>query len=265
MDPHQLALVPDGPGNDPGNLSQVAAAIQKQLFEVDRVWGTTTVIQAFPRLEDLAHDIWPIIVTKEPGAGLGRHFAHDDKKRPYALVRLFGDWQATVSHEAVEMTVDPYGNLTLPGPSLLDASEEVDYLVEVCDPCQAIIYSRDNINLSNFCTPDYYGRPRSGLHDYCKRISRPFEVLPQGYITWRRRSDDHWIQYDLNGDGPHHEDLGVLDDPTMSIRTQVDMTDAATARFRTRKLSKKRPAQQFKDRTVRAARLRQAIASVGRR
>ena len=42
-----------------------------------------------------------------------------------------------MSHEVLEMAVDPQGTLTWAENSLKSGQGRVEYLVEVCDPCQA--------------------------------------------------------------------------------------------------------------------------------
>jgi hypothetical protein len=36
----------------------------------------------------------------------------------------------------MEMLVDPSGMMTRPGPSIMPNQDRVEYLVEVCDPCE---------------------------------------------------------------------------------------------------------------------------------
>jgi hypothetical protein len=66
-------------------------------------------------------------------------------------------------------------------------ADQVEYLVEVCDPCQTITYLIDGVLVSDFVTPDYYSPyATDGLrYSFTGKISGPRTVAPGGYITWR--------------------------------------------------------------------------------
>jgi hypothetical protein len=86
----------------------------------------------------------------------------------------------------MEMLCDRKGDRTATGRSLQDEQGRVDYLVEVCDPCQQSTYTIDGVLVSDFVTPGYYGDPpgSAGLYSFTGRISEPRQLLDGGYLTW---------------------------------------------------------------------------------
>src|SRR5262249_36821379 len=79
----------------------------------------------------------------------------DDNKQPFALVALTTNRPVFMSHEVLEMLVDPQGTLTRAGNSPKSGQGRVEYLIEVCDPCQAsrFAYSVNSVMVSDFYTP----------------------------------------------------------------------------------------------------------------
>src|SRR6202162_5415536 len=98
LTPH-VALVPDSPSVTLGKVSQVAAAIQKQVTrDFAPVWGIHATVDAFAQLESVPVDYWPVIVRddiQEPGAA-GYHT--DDNGQPFSLVQADPGWGLTTSH-----------------------------------------------------------------------------------------------------------------------------------------------------------------------
>ncbi len=88
------------------------------------------------------------------------------------------------SHELAEMLVDPSDNLWCLGP------KRRLYAYEVCDPVEHEQFEIDNLAMSDFLYPAYFQRlrkPKSTRFDYLKKVKRPFQVLPGGYMLTRVR------------------------------------------------------------------------------
>ena len=84
---------------------------------------------------------WPVIVTvKDLGGDLGVHY--DEAGQPHAYVEWSDSWSISASHECLEMLVDPWGNRLCTAHSRDVVDEQVQYLVEVCDPCQDARFGR---------------------------------------------------------------------------------------------------------------------------
>ena len=141
------------------HLAPVSAAIQKQISrDFGPMWNVEATVDAFEKLEDVPIGYWHVLLQTElPNGAAGLH-KRDDNKQPFALVALTTNWPVFMSHEVLEMLVDPQGTLTRAGNSLKPGQGRVEYLIEVCDPCQAskFAYSVNSVLVSDFYTPQYF-------------------------------------------------------------------------------------------------------------
>jgi hypothetical protein len=132
-----LALVADTKKITPSQLNKVAAALQKQATrDFGPLWDIQANVSGFAKLEDVPTDYWPVIIRddiKTPGAA-GVH--EDSNGQPFALVQFSDAWSLTASHETLEMLADPFGNRLVAGRSPKPGQGRVNFLVEVCDPCE---------------------------------------------------------------------------------------------------------------------------------
>jgi hypothetical protein len=94
-------------------LALVSAAIQKQISrDSGPLWNVETTVEAFDNLEDVPIGYWHVLLQEElPNGAAGLH-KRDDNKQPFALVALTNNWPVFMSHEVLEMLVDPLGTLT---------------------------------------------------------------------------------------------------------------------------------------------------------
>jgi hypothetical protein len=217
MLPTHVALVPYNEDVDVSHkeLLCVAAALQKQVIrDLGPLWGVAGIVSPFLKLEHVPPGYAPLAIV---AAGLpfnyhGLHFATGGQ--PIALVAQSESWSLMASHELVELLCDPWGNRTTPGRSLGDEKKaltsssavvdgeeyedqgQVEYLVEVCDPCQRATYTISGVLLSDFVTPQYYDpfQTDGARYSFTGRITATRQLLTGGYITWRTRrpSDAIW-------------------------------------------------------------------------
>ena len=66
------------------------------------------------------------------------------------------DWTVTLSHEVLELILDPTVNIFVPGPDPQNASNIVLHTYEACDAVERISYDIDGIVVSDFLTPSYF-------------------------------------------------------------------------------------------------------------
>ena len=66
------------------------------------------------------------------------------------------DWTVTLSHEALELIIDPTVNIFVPGPDPRDINNLVLHTYEVCDAVERTTYSIDGVVVSNFVTSAYF-------------------------------------------------------------------------------------------------------------
>jgi hypothetical protein len=210
----QVALVSEIQGFDFSALTSVSAALQKQVTrDVAPIWGVQSTVDAFQSLDDVPLGYWPLIVTNQPlGNAAGVHMDQDGQ--PYALVEVSDSWSLTASHECLEMLVDPYGNRTIAGPSPKADQGRVEFLVEVCDPCEdaAFAYTVNDVLVSDFYTPHFFD-PTAGdnvAYSFSQAIPAPRQVLNNGYLSWHDPVADQWWQRTMFNGEQQDRNLGAI-------------------------------------------------------
>lgn len=199
---------------DAAELARVTAAIQRQvLHDFAPAWGVHATVDAFPRLDDVPARYWPVVLTRRRlDDDEGFHLTRDGE--PFAVVEAATGWSLTASHEILEMLADPTGARVIAGPSPAPAGAEVDYLVEVCDPCQSArdAYAIDGVIVSDFVLPAYFeakaterrfsftgaiasahGLARGGALTYFDRSTRRFVHLRRDEVTDALVAEEHLL------------------------------------------------------------------------
>ena len=103
----QIALVSQSALLPPGDVSKVAAAIQKQATrDLSPIWSVSATVDAFDNLDDVPIGYWPLVVMDNintPGAS-GIH--EDNNGQPFALISASADLDVRQNHLAGEWTGD---------------------------------------------------------------------------------------------------------------------------------------------------------------
>jgi hypothetical protein len=89
----------------------------------------------------------------------------------------------TACHELAEMLLDPAINLWSDGPN------NTMYAYEACDAVEEVTFKIDGIEMSDFVYPSFFEvfrKPSSTQFDFCKKVSRPFQLLSGGYSLVRQ-------------------------------------------------------------------------------
>jgi hypothetical protein len=215
MQTQHIALVPEVAGINASELARVSAALQKQILrDVCPVWQISATVDAFPHLEDVPVGYWPIILAfGELGTDEGVHC--DRKGQPYALIEMSPSWSLTASHVCIEMLIDPYGNRTLVGPSPRSDQGSVEFLVDICDPCEdaRYAYTVNDVLVSDFCTPEFLAQIPSGKERYSftGAVEAPYQVLPSGRLSWYDPATNRWWQRNHSGGAARDTDLGFIE------------------------------------------------------
>lgn len=217
-------------------LVQVSAALQKQVLrDFTPLWGIQATVDAFAQLADVPVGYWPVIVVEQVVTGdIGVHGLRDHQ--PVALVQAGSDWSLTASHEVLEMIADPFGNRLVAGDSLNGDGRRVEYLVEVCDPCQsrAFGYQVNGIQVSNFYTPYYFDPSGSNgaRYDFAGYIRIPRQVLEGGYLSWRDPETNHLHKAECIGGELWWTDFGIVPEVLATLRSLVDANHPVKLRQR---------------------------------
>jgi hypothetical protein len=76
-----------------------------------------------------------VLLQDELPSGAADLHKRDHNKQPFALVALTTNWPVFMSHEVLEMLVDPQGTLMRVGNSLKPGQGRVEYLIDACTSC----------------------------------------------------------------------------------------------------------------------------------
>lgn len=183
-------------------LQQIADALQQQVDnDFAPVWGMRADISAPATGDVIPPDAWHVnVVDSLSGAG-GVHL--DDQGQPYAEAVNGPNLSTSISHEVLEMLVDPWGNRFTLGPDIDPnyPDRQVFYLVEVCDPCEVSSYLIGNVPVSDFVLPAFYDPNGVAPFDHCNTLTKPLpEKVPQDcYISWIDPADWKWHQQAPDG------------------------------------------------------------------
>jgi hypothetical protein len=244
MLPYHVGLVSEESGLAMDELGEVAAALQKQVTrDFGPIWNIVADVSAFASLDKLPLDYWPIIIRDDIGDDdLGYHQADDGQ--PYSLVRYEDGWHITASHEALEMLCDPFGRRLIAGQSPAAGQGRVQFLVEICDPCEAddFAYSINGVYVSDFYTPHYFDPVTApGVrYSFNKSLVQPRQVREGGYLTWKNPADGQvWQRTWFSGAAPIDQprpDIQITDGNLRAAVDRVTASDGHKAMNRMRSL-----------------------------
>jgi len=171
---------------DPGvDFGRLVAALQRfadQYFTP--VWGTPARLV---KTSGFRKGAWALALldTADVANALGYHDLTPDGL-PLSKVFVKTTLQAgqkvsvTACHELAEMLVDPAINLASTGPG------NVFYAYETADAVEEEEFAINGIPMSDFVYPAWFEGFRkagSAQFDYLKRVRRPFQILPGGYMS----------------------------------------------------------------------------------
>lgn len=233
MTTKHVALVSDTPSVSLADVSNVSAAIQKQVTrDFGPLWDVNATVDAFPKLEAVPVDYWPVIIRddiNQPGAA---GFHTDNNGQPFSLVQADAGWGLTASHETLEMLADPFGNRTIAGAPPPQASGKVKklarvlYLVEVCDPPEdeSFAYRSNGVLVSDFITPHFYDPTSSAAvrYSFGGNVKAPHQVLRNGYVSFGDPLTNHWYQVLVQGGKAVTKSLGIINTSGKSLRETID-------------------------------------------
>jgi hypothetical protein len=232
------------------SLLQATAAVQKQITrDFVPYWGHRATVAAFDDLSSVPSDYRPVVLFGDTNELVGKlEFAIgaqqatqliDDFERdrlsglhlntftrePFALVEASDIWSVTLSHEILEMIADPFGNHLIAAAHPLDPRQRVKYLVEICDPCQAMWYPVNGVPVSDFYTPRFFDPVQvdRSRYSYTGAIELPLQILEGGFLSWIDPSDSGLYQLGAGQTEPVLlADLVQLARSTAPLRTIVD-------------------------------------------
>lgn len=172
----------------------LTAALQIQVTrDFYPVWGINATFTYYTDKTKVPPNCWWIVLLDTPDVpgALGYHDLTPDNlplsKVFVKLAKQYGySWTVTASHEALEMLVDPYINLT----AFVQTTNTRGtlYAYEVCDACEDDSYGYyiGTVKVSDFVYPTWFEdsplKPGT-KYDFRGKITAPFQLLPNGYIS----------------------------------------------------------------------------------
>lgn len=181
-------------------VARMAQAVSLQLCrDVCPAWRIPCVYSYFSKKADVPDFISPLVFFDhaDQADALGYHDV-DPRGLPYARVfakevldaggGIFTDpsgrnntVSVTASHEALEIVGDPSADEYVGGPWVREGNE---YALELCDAVQGDAYQINDMLVSDFLYPAYFGRG-GGKLDHLNKLRKPFSVALHGYIIVR--------------------------------------------------------------------------------
>jgi hypothetical protein len=227
---------------DAAKMAEAAAAINTQVTrDLPQFWNINASVSYLPHANQIPQGFWPVLVvdTLPPDEG-GFHLTKHNQ--PYAKVVATpgsDEWTVDASHETLEMLVDPSGNrlqtstsIEITKGKIADGVGTFEYLVEVCDPCEAdsCTYQINGISVSDFITPHFYDLHAApdARFSFNGSLKTPRQILPGGYISWIDPATNRVKQLLYLDPKPVIKDLGPADGA--SLRAFVDSKTRAHAR-----------------------------------
>ena len=209
------------------NLAPITAAIGHQVVhDLGPAWGLAANVQAFETTAQVPADYGTLLVTESlSSAFFGLHKTKD--KRFIGFVGFTPEshqWAVFASHEVIEMLLDPDGKRTAMGPHPTEVGQQVEYLVEPCDPIQdpAFAYTIDAIPVSNFCLPGYYALGNAGPASFRPGLNAPFSIADGGYVTFRDPTTGQFFTTERIGGALQTKSLGKVNPINGSLRAGLD-------------------------------------------
>ncbi len=95
-------------------------------------------------------------------------------------------WTNTISHEVLELSTNPYVNVTWTKNNANGTTTIVNQ--EVCDACETNDqgYRINTILMSDFVYPSWFKNNGTAPFDQTRLISAPWQILPGGYLSTGR-------------------------------------------------------------------------------
>lgn len=115
----------------------------------------------------------------------------------FVFVTDADDWTTTLSHEVLELIVDPTVNVMVPGPDPRAPNNTVLHTYEVCDAVERTSYFIDEIEVSNFITPSWFtpGDELGTRNDYLGIGVQSFDAIQDSHLAFYDLSASEWVTY----------------------------------------------------------------------
>ncbi len=190
----QIAVIRRSDAISDGDLAFMCKAVNDQVYEAAEAWNCApTPVAFYSRESNLPDDDVRVLSVVDDVAMVGTLGYHDAWAGVIsAQVLAQGAYTSvTLSHECLEMMVDPGCNLWR---TMLDGKRMT--AVEACDAVEADTYLENveilgehrQVELSNYLLPAWFEPMGAFPFDRMKKLPAPFTMSKGGYLIVR---DDH--------------------------------------------------------------------------
>jgi len=182
------------------DLQKAVQALQVQIqLHVKQFWNVDTYkyldaeIKAYSSLQGVPFGSWVVLIQdKIDTDSYGYHYLQEQAQpyapvnTPYAKLKYSENWSLILSHEVIEMLLNPF--LENFRYTEIDG-KKVRLVVEPSDPAQfqEYGYKINNVLVSDFVTPNFYDlfyTPNT-QYSYTGQIKKPLELLENGYFSFQ--------------------------------------------------------------------------------
>lgn len=189
----KISIINESQALTDADIEKVIPALQRQVSEhFAPTWGLDAQLKFVAKGQSPDLGSWWMVILDDSDQA-GRLGYHDLTPEGMPIGKAFAkadldnhlSWTVTISHEILEMMVDPELNLTTfvqDGPMTGKL-----YAYEVCDPVEddQYGYAIDGVMVSNFVLPTYFEPTThsvggSALYDHCGHLSGPAPMLLSG-------------------------------------------------------------------------------------
>lgn len=140
------------------------------------------------------------IVDESHLPGAAGYHALNGREIPFGFVFVTdpNDWTVTLSHEALELIIDPTVNVLVPGPDPRPgrADNTVLHAYEVCDAVERTSYLIDGVRVSNFITQQwFFPDDAPGTRNDFLGVGVPsFDATPNSHLAFLDLNTG-WVTY----------------------------------------------------------------------
>lgn len=191
------------------DVQEAIRSVNRQVIEdFVPLWGNGRILRLHAASYDPAH---PDTLAEDPVRGSAVVYLVDQATLPGALgyhdlnsraipvgfvfIIDLNEWTTTLSHEVLEMIVDPTVNIFVPGPDPREPDNIVFHAYETCDAVERTSYDIDGVRVSNFVTPEYFtiGDETGTRNDFLGVGVTSFGVTRGSHIAFFDLAAGEWV------------------------------------------------------------------------
>jgi hypothetical protein len=181
-------------------LAPVVQALAIQINrDVNKFWGLTAwLVQVF-KGQSVPAGAWQLILRDVSDDASAEGY-HTETAEGFPIGYSFPktnmndgvDWRITLSHELVEIRIDPWTTYSAQG---VINGKTVFRALEGGDPCEddRFAYKIGDVPVSDFVTPKYFeDSSKIGPFDFAGHIQKPGQLLTNGYQSYFDVAKNAW-------------------------------------------------------------------------